>query len=72
MPPFGPIKRTDLIFYLRRAGFVGPQRGRRHEYMTKGETRAILPNPHRSDISKGLLAELLRQTGLSREEWERL
>ena len=72
MPPFGPIKRTDLIFYSRRAGFAAPQRGVRHQYMVKGQEHVILPNPHRSDISKGLLAELLRQAGLSREEWEKL
>jgi hypothetical protein len=24
MPPFGPIKRTDLIHYLQQLGFDGP------------------------------------------------
>jgi len=24
MPPFGPIKRSDLIKYLRKWGFDGP------------------------------------------------
>jgi hypothetical protein len=24
MPPFGPIKRDELIYYLRRCGFEGP------------------------------------------------
>lgn len=72
MPPFGPIKRSDLVFYLRRAGFMGPNRGTRHEYMLKGDFKVYLPNPHRSDISKGLLADFLRQAGISREEWERL
>jgi hypothetical protein len=27
MPPIGPIKRKDLIYYLRRLGFEGPMRG---------------------------------------------
>jgi hypothetical protein len=29
----------------------------------------IIPNPHEGDISVGLLARLLRQAGVSREEW---
>ncbi len=33
MPPVGPIKRKDLIYYLRRSGFEGPYAGRRHQFM---------------------------------------
>ncbi len=29
MPPFGPIKRTDLIYYLRRIDFSGPYDGKK-------------------------------------------
>ena len=72
MPAFGPIKRSDLIFYLRRAGFAGPYPGGRHEYMAKGVLRVYLPNPHRDDPSTNLLARILRQAGITREEWERL
>lgn len=72
MPPFGPIKRTDLIYYLRRAGFTGPFSGGDHEYMAEGDLRIYLPNPHRGDASKGLLARVLRKAGISREEWEKL
>jgi hypothetical protein len=72
MPPFGPIKRGDLIFYLRRAGFAGPDPGGSHEYMHKGMLRVRLPNPHRHDSSKKLLAQILREAEISREEWEKL
>ena len=72
MPAFGPISRADSIHALRRAGFEGPLPGGRHEFMVKGVVRLVLPNPHRSDIGKPLLAELLRQAGISKEEWERL
>jgi hypothetical protein len=72
MPKLGPIKRTALIFYLRRLGFVGPRPGRKHEIMQRGEVTIRVPNPHRGDISVGFLAELLRQAGISRDEWERL
>jgi predicted RNA binding protein YcfA (HicA-like mRNA interferase family) len=72
MPPFGPINRTDLIHYLRIAGFVGPYAGKRHQFMIREQTRLIIPNPHRSDIERGLLNRILRQAGISREEWEQL
>ena len=32
----------------------------------------VLPNPHRRDISSELLARILRQAGVSREDWEKL
>ena len=72
MPSFGPVKRRDLIGYLRRLDFNGPYSGGRHEFMSKGNVTAVLPNPHQSDIGPELLARVLRQAGVSREEWERL
>jgi hypothetical protein len=32
----------------------------------------ILPNPHESDIGSEFLLALLKQAGISREEWEEL
>lgn len=72
MPSIGPIKRNDLISYLRRLGFTGPKSGGKHEFMLKGKLKLILPNPHRSDVSAGLLVRLLRQAGVTNEEWEAL
>jgi hypothetical protein len=72
MPPFGPIKRSDLIFYPRRAGFAGPYAGAKHEYVVKGTVKVSLPNPHHGDIGKDLLTRILRQAGIPREDWERL
>jgi predicted RNA binding protein YcfA (HicA-like mRNA interferase family) len=72
MPPFGPIKRQELIRGLRQLGFEGPYSGARHQFMIKGTRRLRIPNPHRGDISADLLAEILRQGGIDRAEWERL
>jgi predicted RNA binding protein YcfA (HicA-like mRNA interferase family) len=72
MPAFGPIRRADFISALRQAGFAGPFVGGRHEFMVKGQVKLVLPNPHRSDVGKPLLAEILRQAAISREEWEKL
>jgi predicted RNA binding protein YcfA (HicA-like mRNA interferase family) len=38
--------------------------------MQRQTVTVIIPNPHGSDIGTGLLTRLLRQAGLSRQEWE--
>lgn len=70
MPSFAPIKRRDLIRALKLLGFDGPFTGGNHQYMSKGELKVRIPNPHKGDISVGLLARVLNQAGISREEWE--
>ena len=72
MPPLGPIKRRDLIRNLRKLGFAGPYAGGRHEYMIKETLKLFIPNPHRGEIGKDLLANILRQAGIDRDEWARL
>jgi len=72
MPSFGPVKRKDLVKALRQASFEGPYAGGKHEFLVKGEIRLILPNLHQSEISKELLARVLRQANVSRAEWEKL
>ena len=72
MPYFGPIKRRELIYFLRQLGFDGPFSGRKHCFMSKDEITLRIPNPPQSDIVKELLARILRQAGVSRDEWERL
>lgn len=72
MPSFGPIKRNDLIRYLRRVGFDGPHSGGNHQYMVKGTLKLRIPNPHQADITSDLLAKILRQANIDRDEWEKL
>ena len=72
MPPFGPVKRKDLIRYFKELGFDGPYAGGRHQYMIKDEIRLTIPNPHQSDIGRDLLARILRQAGIDRSDWEKL
>lgn len=72
MPSFGPIKRRDLIYYLRKLGFNGPYSGGKHEFMQRGDMSLTIPNPHGRDIGSNLLAKILRQAGIDRSEWDRL
>jgi predicted RNA binding protein YcfA (HicA-like mRNA interferase family) len=71
MPSFGPVKRRELVAALRRLGFIGPFSGGKHEFMYRGSISVALPNPHQSDIGRELLARVLRQAGVSRDEWEK-
>jgi predicted RNA binding protein YcfA (HicA-like mRNA interferase family) len=72
MPPFGPISRRELIRALCAAGFDGPYAGGKHPFMLKGDLTLTVPNVHQGDIGRELLARVLRQAGISREEWETL
>jgi len=65
------ISRRKLIQRLRKFGFSEPHSGTKHQFMIKGERIVRIPNPHRSDISSSLLSEILRQSGISRREWEK-
>ncbi len=40
--------------------------------MQRGDATPRIPNPHRGDKCRDLLARVLRQAGISREEWEGL
>ena len=70
MPHWGPVSRRDLVKGLRALGFVGPFPGSRHELMRRGPVSLIVPNPHRGDIGVGLLSRVVKQAGVTREEWE--
>ena len=72
MPAFGPIKRRELIYYLRQVGFNGPYSGGKHQLMIKGQLRVRIPNPHQEDIGRNLLQRILREAGIEKEEWEKL
>ena len=72
MPAFGPVKRDVLIRCLRRCGFDGPYSGGKHSFMVKERVTLTIPNPHHKDIGKEFLTRILRQAGVSKEEWEKL
>lgn len=72
MPPFGPIKRKDLLHWLKRLGFEGPFSGGKHQFMIKGDLTLRVPNPHQNDIGMELLGRILKQARIERSEWEKL
>lgn len=64
------ISGRKLVKKFRNLGFDGPYSGGRQLFMIKGELKVRIPNPHGSDISKHLLAEILHQAGISDKEWK--
>ncbi|HHY93984.1 MAG TPA: type II toxin-antitoxin system HicA family toxin [Firmicutes bacterium] len=67
----GPITRRELIARLRALGFEGPFSGGRHLFMKKAQLKVRVPNPHHGgDVGVGLLREILRQAGISPDDWD--
>ena len=66
------ISWRKLVVRLKTFGFDGPFSGGRHLFMVKGEFKLHIPNPHQSDISSALIAEVLRQAGIKGKDWDKL
>jgi len=65
------ISWRNLVGKFRRLGFDGPYSGSRHLFMTKGNLKVRIPNPHKGDISKSLIGEIIKQAGISKDEWNK-
>jgi hypothetical protein len=55
---------------LRSLGFEGPFSGGKHPFMIMDSRTIVIPNPHKGEIGKELLARILRQAMISKDEWE--
>jgi len=65
------ISRNELIRRFRSLGYEGPFSGKRHQFMIKVRKKIRIPNPHGSgDITVSLVKEILRQAGITHEEWD--
>ncbi len=69
MPRLTPVSWQYLVSRLKQLGFEGPYAGGKHPQMRRGNVTLIIPNPHKTEISVGLLQRILNQAGISREEW---
>lgn len=69
MPRLSPVSWQQFVKRMKELGFEGPYAGGKHPQMRRGTVTLIIPNPHEGDIGVGLLTRLLRQAGVSREEW---
>ena len=66
------LSRKDLIRKFRALAYSGPFSGGKHQFMIRGSHKIRIPNPHAGDISDSLLKEILRQAGISSQEWHKV
>jgi len=74
MPKLSPLKAEQIIRKLRKLGFAGPIAGGRHVRMVRLETNQIIPVPmHKGkDVSVGVIRAIIREVGITPEEWNQL
>ncbi len=68
----GNISWRKFVQNFRKLGFEGPYSGGRHMFMKKGPLKIHIPHKHKSEISAGLMAEILRQAKIDKIEWDKL
>ena len=69
MASLTPVSRRELIRKLKVLGFEGPFPGGKHQWMRRGGLRLTIPNPHGGAIDPGLIRRILRQAGITLDEW---
>jgi len=53
----------------RKTFFFGKAFFSKERFMIKEDLVLTIPNPHRKEISVDLLSRILKQAGITREEW---
>ena len=69
MPSLKPVSRREFVRKLKSLGFDGPFPGGKHEWMHRSGLRVTIPNPHAGAIDPGLIRRILRQAGITIDEW---
>ena len=69
MPKLSPVSWRELVKRLGNLDFEGPYQGGNHPYMVKGNIVLTIPNPHRKEVSVGLLSRILKRGKISRDDW---
>jgi len=71
MPRLTPLKPEEVCRKLRQLGYVGPIPGGRHMRMVNLETGKIIPIPMHGarDVSVGLIRQIIKEVGVTRDEW---
>lgn len=71
MPKLTPLRPREVIEKLRALGYDGPYPGGRHSRMVHPHSGHIIPVPVHGgkDISVGLLRAIIREAGVTVEEW---
>ncbi|MEY4529746.1 MAG: hypothetical protein RLZZ156_467 [Deinococcota bacterium] len=71
MPKVSPLKSLEIIRKLRALGYEGPFPSGRHVHMVHPDKKfPLIPIPmHPGDIGVGLIRKIIRDVGVSLEQW---
>jgi predicted RNA binding protein YcfA (HicA-like mRNA interferase family) len=69
VPKLSPISHKEFIKRMKKLGFEGPYPGGKHLFMIRENIRLTIPNPHKKEIGVDLLKRILKQAGISSDEW---
>ncbi len=74
MPKLMPLKANEVMRKLRALGYDGPIPGGRHVHMVHHVQKKVIPIPTHGnkDIGVGLLRKIIRDAGVTVEEWQNL
>ena len=64
-----PTTRRELVKRFWQLGWEGTRHGAKYDFMVKDRPKVRTPNAHTQDIAVGLLATILKQGHISRDEW---
>ncbi|HEO65256.1 MAG TPA: type II toxin-antitoxin system HicA family toxin [Spirochaetes bacterium] len=63
------VSWKELVKRLKEMGFEDSYYSGKHPFMVKSDLTLTIPNPHRKKIGVPLLSRILKQAGISRDEW---
>jgi predicted RNA binding protein YcfA (HicA-like mRNA interferase family) len=69
MPSLNPVSKRELVRKLKALGFEGPFPGGKHQWMRRDNLRLTIRNPHGGAIDPGLIRRILRQAGITLDDW---
>lgn len=67
-----PVKRRELLRKLSALGFSQPKGRGKHQFVQRDNQKITIPNPHGGDVKTATVRQIIRQLGLTEEEWNRL
>ena len=71
MPRLTPLRSREVIGKLHSLGYDGPYAGGRHSHMVHPQTGKVIPVPIHGgkDVSVGVIRAIIRELGITPEEW---
>lgn len=67
-----PISRRELIRRMRILGWIGPEAGKRHGAMRKGNAYGADSQSPSRRSGRSLVKRVIKQANIDPEEWEQL